>query len=427
MSDNRGSVATTSESPILEAQRPVPTGNLIVTLHKDVSVGDQAATIRRLTDKAPLIGELHDLTLGNEIPAGDTILFKDFGVAVVAPKKGGNAMSVMASLHAADEVLEARPEFFLFALQLPFADTADRTWGIAATQVDQSPYTGSGIKVAVLDTGLDLSHPDFQHLTLVTQNFVTPGSSVQDGHGHGTHCAGTICGRPALGGVPRYGVAQDVALYVGKVMSDQGSGSEQGILAGLAWAISEGCDIVSMSLGSTVRPGEGPNVLYDRLGQNALARGSLIIAAAGNDSARVAGFIAPVSQPANSPSIMAVAALDQAQAIAYFSNGGINLNGGEIDIAGPGVNVFSTTTLPRRYRTLGGTSMACPHVAGIAALWAQSDASLRGKALWDALTANARTLPLPARDVGAGLVQAPIGPAGAAVAGLAGGTGPAAG
>ena len=111
--------------------------------------------------------------------------------------------------------------------------------------------------------------------------------------------------------------------------------------------------------------------------------------------------------PKEAVPIMAVAAVDFKLAVAPFSCGGINLNGGEIDISGPGVTVYSAVPRPRLVRSLDGTSMACPHVAGIAALLAESDPSLRGQKLWDALVRSARNLG-PARDFGAGLVQAPV-------------------
>lgn len=106
---------------------------------------------------------------------------------------------------------------------------------------------------------------------------------------------------------------------------------------------------------------------------------------------------------------MAVGAVDSAMDVASFSCGGINGNGGEVNICAPGVNVLSSVPMPRRYMRLPGTSMATPHVAGVAALLAQSNPDLRGRALWDALRQTAKDIGLQMRDGGAGLVQAPAG------------------
>lgn len=283
------------------------------------------------------------------------------------------------------------------------------TWGLQATGVATSRATGQGISVAVLDTGLAAGHPDFAPpLTLQARSFV-PGEAAEDLHGHGTHCAGTIAGLAHPAHMPRYGCAPEVNLFVGKVLSNRGAGRDGEILEGIAWAIREGCSVISMSLGAPVTPGQPFNTVYEGTARRALARGCLIIAAAGNDSQRP-GQIRAVSHPANCPSIMAVAALDEGLLVAYFSNGTANPNAAKIDIAAPGVNVYSSypTQQPNLglYRRLNGTSMATPHVAGIAALWASTGAA-RGQELWRQLTGSARRIQGLATDIGAGLVQAP--------------------
>jgi len=190
------------------------------------------------------------------------------------------------------------------------------------------------------------------------------------------------------------------------VLSNQGSGGDGGILAGIQWAITNGCAIVSMSLGAPVQAGQSFSQVFEQAARRALTRGTLIIAAAGNESRRP-WQIAPVGHPANCPSIMAVGAIDRRMQVAFFSCGGLNPQGGQVDLAGPGVDIRSSWPRPTLYNTISGTSMATPHVAGIAALWAESDQTFRGRALMSMLVQSARRLSLMARDVGAGLVQAP--------------------
>ena len=285
------------------------------------------------------------------------------------------------------------------------------TWGLQATKVINSPYSGLGIKVAVLDTGLDLTHPDFAGRKITSQSFIS-GEAVQDQNGHGTHCIGTACGPRNPSALPRYGIAYNAEIFAGKVLSNRGSGSDGGILAGIDWAITNSCQIVSMSLGAPTRPGDTYSRIYEQIGQRALRQGTLIIAAAGNESrdpitGRRLSPPNPVGHPANAPSLMAVAALDSQLQIASFSNGSINPNGGQVDIAGPGVDIYSTWPMSTRYRSISGTSMATPHVAGIAALYVEAT-KLSGYALWGYLLRDAQRLPLPSADVGVGLVQAPL-------------------
>jgi subtilisin len=295
------------------------------------------------------------------------------------------------------------------------------TWGLQATKVVSSRYTGSGIKVAILDTGLDLTHPDFAGRTITSESFIR-GEEVQDLQGHGTHCIGTSCGLlnpPNPSSPMRYGIAYNAEIFVGKVLSNQGSGADGGILAGIDRAISNGCQIISMSLGAPTRPGDTYSPIYEAVAKRALSQGTLIIAAAGNESNRPGFPPRPVGRPANCPSIMAVAALDKQLQIASFSDSSINPDGGGIDIAGPGVDVYSTWSTdpltvrppnglgPLRYVAISGTSMATPHVAGIAALYAEATGK-RGYELWALLMQNAQRLNLPSADVGIGLVQAPV-------------------
>ena len=207
--------------------------------------------------------------------------------------------------------------------------------------------------------------------------------------------------------MPCYGIAYGAEIFAGKVLSNAGSGSDAGILAGVQWAVSNRCAVISMSLDARAMPGQTFSRVFETAAKRALRAGTVIIAAAGNESERP-GIVAPVGHPANCPSIMAVGAIDSAFEVAPFSCGGLNPQGGQVDIAGPGAAVRSSWPRLRLYRTISGTSMATPHVvAGVAAHFAESDPEARGRALMSILVQSARRLEQPGRDVGAGLVQAP--------------------
>lgn len=292
------------------------------------------------------------------------------------------------------------------AAPVPLAlDEAEATWGLQAVAAASSARRGRGVAVAVLDTGVDLAHPDVAGRDVSARSFVA-GEGPQDGHGHGTHCAGTACGpqRPAQG--PRYGVAPEARIFAGKVLADSGSGTDRGILAGLNWAVASGCRVASLSLGSPAPPGAPHSAVFEAAARRALRAGTAVVAAAGNDSRRDAGVVAPVSHPANCPSIAAVGAVDRLLAVAAFSNRGLSPEGGQVDVVAPGVDVASSWT-GGGYRTLSGTSMAAPHAAGVLALLAEADPDASTAELLGLLTRTARRLPGPSADVGAGIVQAP--------------------
>lgn len=289
-----------------------------------------------------------------------------------------------------------------FPLRSGVAEAAT-TWGIDATLVVRSQFSGHGVRLAVLDTGFDLGHPDFENRQIVSASFVE-GEEVQDRHGHGTHTAGTACGprQPRTG--PRYGVAHGARLFVGKVLNNAGLGTDGQMLAGINWAVENDCAVVSMSIQAPVDVGQSFNRVFQRAAAAAERRGTLIIAAAGNFSSRPANT-RPVTHPANCPTIIAVGAVDAPLQVASFSCGSVNLPGGEVNVAGPGVDVYSSWPLPITYRTIDGTSMATPHVAGIAALYAEAT-GLRGMALAEHFLRRSRRL-APVADFGWGFVQAP--------------------
>jgi subtilisin len=267
-------------------------------------------------------------------------------------------------------------------------------------------FTGRGVTVAVLDTGVDLDHPDFAGRFRedgTTASFV-PGETVQDGHGHGTHCAGLVAGPLRSSGGTRYSVAPGARLLVGKVLSDTGAGFTDGILDGIDWAVENRAQIIALSCVTTRAPGEPHAVAYERVAASLLQAkpGVLLLAAAGNASARP-WYTRPVDNPAACPSMMAVAAVQRARHVASFSGRQMD-EIGAIGLAAPGVGVHSSWT-GGGFRTRSGTSMAVPHVAGVAALYLEERPSLSAKELWGELQARAQPFGDP-RDLGSGLVQA---------------------
>ena len=288
----------------------------------------------------------------------------------------------------------------------PAGSETTATWGLAATLVPGSKYSGKKVKVAVLDTGFDLKHPDFPSRSVTAVSFVA-GYKPQDGHGHGTHCIGTACGPKEPFHPPRYGIAWGASILAGKVLDDNGGGADGGILAGIEWALAQGARVISMSLGAEVSVNTPFSEVFEAVGQRSLAAGALIVAAAGNESDRRQGWYAPVGHPANCPSILAVGAVDVKTQPANFSNRGLVPAGGQVDLSGPGVDVLSAFPMPLRSRRLSGTSMATPHVAGLAALWAEANPKATATELWTLLTQHSRRLPWLSTDVGSGLVQAP--------------------
>lgn len=224
-------------------------------------------------------------------------------------------------------------------------------WGLKAVgaEIAWQKTKGQGIKVAVLDTGIDPDHQDLHLNVKETVDFTGSRYGAEDMQGHGTHCAGIIAGIDNQIGM--IGVAPEVEIYAAKVLGDNGSGGFDSIMKGIQWAMDKQVDIISMSLGTASRP---PQVVHDLI-KKARAQGIIMVAATGNENS-------PVCWPAAYDEVIAVSALDQELQRASFSNYGI-----QNEISAPGVDIVSTYK-NNTYARLSGTSMATPLVAGALAL-----------------------------------------------------------
>ncbi|MGC4808764.1 S8 family serine peptidase [Micromonospora sp. DT233] len=251
---------------------------------------------------------------------------------------------------------------------------------------------GSGVKVAVLDTGVDAAHPDLAGRIIEARDFSDSGSAG-DGHGHGTHVAATVAGSGAASGTARKGVAPGARLLVGKVLDDGGSGYDSGIIAGMEWAAHSGAKVVTMSLGGT--PTDGTDPMSQAVNDLTARTGALFVVAAGNE-----GAPSSVGTPGAAAAALTVGAVDRDENLADFSSRGPRVGdaGLKPEITAPGVGIVAAraagttlgTPVDESYTSMSGTSMATPHVAGAAAILAQEHPDWPAGRLKDALVSTAR-------------------------------------
>jgi subtilisin family serine protease len=254
------------------------------------------------------------------------------------------------------EVLRIDPDVEVYALEnvrikgVKLQPAQTLTWNIdrVDAEISWGISTGDPVKVGVIDTGIDLKHPDLQANIKGGYNAINPLKSANDDNGHGTHVAGIIAALNNSIGV--VGVGPNIDLYAIKVLNASGSGYLSDVIEGLDWAVTHGMQVVNMSLGTS----QDIQSFHDAI-LNAYNAGVVIVAAAGNSGGAV-------SYPAAYPEVIAVSAADQNDQIASWSS-----RGPEVDLTAPGVNIYSTYK-GQSYATLSGTSMAAPHVTGAAAL-----------------------------------------------------------
>ncbi|MER5946462.1 S8 family serine peptidase [Streptomyces sp. NPDC001904] len=282
---------------------------------------------------------------------------------------------------------------------------------IGAPAAWQAGYDGTGVKVAVVDTGVYADHPDLAGKVVAAKNFSTSADDV-DHQGHGTHVASTIAGSGAKSGGKYKGVAPGASIVAAKVLDDTGSGADSDIIAGIDWSVAQGADIVNMSLGGTDTPDTDP--LEATVDHYSESDGVLFAVAAGNEGPGAG----TVGTPGSADGALTVGAVDSDDKTADFSSRGPRLGDGAIkpDVTAPGVDITAASSPgsaiaqevgenPEGYVTISGTSMATPHVAGSAALLKQQHPDWKAAQLKGVLTASAKDTGFGAFEQGAGRIQ----------------------
>ncbi|MEU9337166.1 S8 family serine peptidase [Streptomyces sp. NPDC048290] len=282
---------------------------------------------------------------------------------------------------------------------------------VGAPAAWSSGYDGKGVTIAVLDTGVDTGHEDLEGRVVASRNF-SDSPDAGDRHGHGTHVASTAAGSGARSGGTYKGVAPGARILSGKVLADNGSGSDSGIIAGMEWAVEQGADVVNLSLGSPDSPGiDAMEAAVDRLSTE---KGVLFIIAAGNDGPSAG----TVNSPGSAQAALTVGAVDDQDRLAEFSSIGPRAGdaGLKPDMTAPGVAITAAAANgsslaerlgenPPGYLTIEGTSMATPHVAGAAAILKQQHPDWTSARLKVALTGSAKGGSDGAYQQGSGRLQ----------------------
>nr|AAP48601.1 probable secreted peptidase [Streptomyces niveus] len=267
---------------------------------------------------------------------------------------------------------------------------------IGAPDVWKSGLRGERVKVAVLDTGADQTHPDLAGRIAAAEDF-SGSSGTADGFGHGTHVASIVGGSGKASGGTRQGVAPAAELMIGKVLGDDGFGSESQVIAGMEWAAAKGAEVVNMSLGSDA-PSDGTDPMSLAVNELSESSGALFVVAAGN-SGPGSGTI---GSPGAADAALTVGAVDRDDSLAEFSSRGPRSGDEAVkpDVTAPGVGIVAARAtgtgmgdpVDDGYTAASGTSMATPHVAGAAALLAQRHPDWSAAQLKDALVSTARTI-----------------------------------
>ncbi|MET8075216.1 S8 family peptidase [Streptomyces sp. NPDC005303] len=391
----------------------------------------------RLVSSGKLDQRLFDVT---ELNKAATRKSQSKGLKVIVGYKGA-ASATKADVRDAGTLRHSLTSLNADAVQTPKEDTpelwdavtnGDKTasgiahvWldGVRKASLDKSVpqigapkawakgYDGKGVKIAVLDTGIDATHPDLKDQVIAAKNFSTSADAT-DKFGHGTHVASIAAGTGAKSGGKYKGVAPGAKLLNGKVLSDDGYGDDSQILAGMEWAAEQGANVVNLSLGGGDTPEIDP--LEAEVNKLSETKGILFAIAAGNE-----GDFGDqtIGSPGSAASALTVGAVDDKDKLASFSSTGPGLDGQiKPDVTAPGVDITAAAApgslidkevgeKPAGYLTISGTSMATPHVAGAAAILKQEHPDWGYAELKGALTGSAKGGKYTPFQQGSGRIQ----------------------
>ncbi|MEW1724171.1 S8 family serine peptidase [Streptomyces sp. NPDC093109] len=282
---------------------------------------------------------------------------------------------------------------------------------IGAPTAWEAGYDGSGVTVAVLDTGIDTGHPDLA-AQVVGEKVFAQADGPGDAFGHGTHVASTVAGTGAKSGGRYRGVAPGAKILNGKVLDDNGDGYDSEIIAGMEWAVAEGADVVNLSLGGDDSPGIDP--MEETVNRLSAETDTLFVIAAGNSG----DGESTVGSPGSADAALTVGAVDTSDVLADFSSRGPRVGdaGVKPDLTAPGVAIMAAAAagsvleqeVPSDvpgYLAIDGTSMATPHVAGAAAILAQRHPDWSGRRIKAALTGSAEPGPYSSFQQGTGRTE----------------------
>ncbi|MCK5400785.1 MAG: S8 family serine peptidase [Flavobacteriaceae bacterium] len=374
-----------------------------IVFNEDVSYDDIIESLNAI-GKTKYYNTLSEDIFSNDLDFHEAIIFEEIKVALIAKEK--NQKTNVSIRNISFEVIKEK-EIVPEESTQSISRTSD--WGIVKTNVNNSTYTGSGVKVAILDTGFDCDHPDYKNRNISRISFIS--NSNQDDNGHGMHCTGIACGYTDSNKT-QYGVAYKSNIYSCKVLDSQQKGYQSDVIRGVFWAIKNNCKVINISYGIQNNGNRPYDIVFERAIKFAFNNSCITIIAIGNDSTRKKKQFKALCSPSDCPTAIAVSAIDKKNIIYEHGNRAYKSLSQNINFTAPGVDIYSSwsRSSPSRLSNAKktGTSMAASFVTGIIALLWEKHPTAHPQLIINILKKTAlNSKNWLFQDVGHGLVQAP--------------------